>query len=371
MAELSQWPQGATRELLIAGYREEAARFIANAGDIGLKRLRAVFEDFPAFYRRWRKTLHPAQLLPKAADPAGMLISPQNLRDDPKWAEISRLAQIAGACRVFHGWELPVTDLKSNRFEEYVEQRLRRLLDTRGDAAESALAGLQVGDALRVISLLALAGMIAPDHRDWRQLSLAASAANKELEGIHSIPRMVPGEHSNRSRPTIQFDTRVELPLNVVLIDNAPGVAKLYEWFNTARPHQVLAINEDFDVAMKGLPALLHERDFGLRNAIAGIHIDHRMIPDPGAFIASLRPVLEERASVLLSVGAGDTLEDFDGRIAVMEALAGQLAARGLHPVRLRLFEGESRDVQRSQPIFGLPPLATFEVLYCSLNGAA
>lgn len=370
MVDSSQSFQIDDRELSIQGYIVEAKQFVKAVESLGLERAIKIFSDFREYLHRSRKSFRAHTLVTKVAKSGEVVRVPGK---NAVLQEVFSIAHIAACCHLFRDWNIPLRILQTGAFVDYVTKNIEHLLDTQAISIQDLLTRLRVADALRGIQILKLSGLASADGRLWRQLSPGAGVGNKELEGIHIAPKISLQKIAQHTRTNVgeyamYFDIEVVRPQNVVLIEKAAAVDKLYSHLNLTQSHWILAMNEDYNDAIMALPALQMEKDFGFRNAVVAVMIDPLLVPDIPKFFDLLHPVLDPNATLIVTIGAGNDLGEFKGRVEFIGNLRKYLQSKDLDPVIFKMYEGDDWRQKWSSPSFGEPPVATFGMLYCKLK---
>ena len=101
---------------------------------------------------------------------------------------------------------------------------------------------------------------------------------------------------------------------------------------------------------------------------IVGIRVDHRMIDDIADFFVKLAHVMEPQADFVISVGAGYSANEFEGRVNLISGIFDHLKSKKLDPTRIILHSGNTLKESRERPAFGYVAIATHEILYCRLH---
>lgn len=362
----------AGHQVALKGYTVEATRFIDIIESMQLQRVLSLFSDYRRFLKKRRRLFTSSRIVQRAVQTAGRI---DLSRPDAALREIGEVAQIAACCELFKGWDIPLSVMNRKDFQDYVAGTVQRLLASSTTTANKIAARLHIADAVRTIQILKLCSLVQMDGRHWRQLSLAAGPGNKDLAGIHIVPEMFPsdgaGNRVTHKEPRyVRCNTEIVHPKNVVLIDNDPFVSATYRDYNESQPHKIIALNQDFHNAIADLPGLLSDKQFGLRNMILAIRIDHLIIPDVAAFFSQLLPVIEPDAILIITMGSGNNLEEFQGRMALMEKLHAHLRRKKMAPLHFQMHAGDNLEQHWRSPCFGIQSIATFEMLFCKLDRA-
>ena len=367
-------------DILLQAYEREAMTFgaIAESGLLGT--LLPAFENFQTFLdKRWL-TFNVKNFIREVSGDTGVL---HVYNPSRQLTEIFAWSQVAGCCPMFSGWRIPVETVNKDAMRIYARQAVAPF-QSAGVLSESLdedepeikremrtmLERIQNSDALRVITLLKLLGLYQKPSERCRQLSLAAGNASRDRIGLHIVP-VIETRFSvpSRSRETIMnFRILANQVADIVLIDNDPAFREAYQSLNENKTHRVLAVNDDMDMALKGLSSLLESRGMGSRDLIAGLRIDHRMFTDIEKFFQLLVPLISDTADLVFTIGAGNNIDEFSGRLRVFDDLFDVLKNYGLEPVRLIMHAQGSLEQQRLQPAFGLSSYASHEILYCKLE---
>jgi len=248
--------------------------------------------------------------------------------------------------------------------DTYIEQSFKNISS---DALHSLETRVHIADTIRTTYILKLLGLYKKDSKTVRQLSLAAGPGTRDLHGFHSIPlfkmEKMALQRSNGSS-FITFDYKYHPPKSVTLIDNGKEYEELYEQINKDITNEIQAINNDCNIAFKNLEKT-NEKNF---NVVAGFRIDHRMIPDIKMFFNLLIPILDESSDLILTIGAGHTLEEFIGRKKILRDICTHLKNKGLSPKILALHSEGTHEQERKQPYFGVSPYTTYEILHCNIK---
>lgn len=348
--------------LLTQEYRGHAAGLATIAESGALARLAENFLDYPRYLKaRYHKL--PDKRLLKRISAGNPVIDVKNTR--PELREIFYLAHIAVCCELFKDLTIPAAALTQAGMREVCDNALKRLLKDK-DSLHKGIQRLQLADAMRTTQIVRLLGLVTLSTPATRQLSFACGNADREIYGVHSTPVI--------SRQTgtgeLQFTTQWKAPQHIALIDNAPEFAPHFDMLNSKHQSWLCAINKGLDEALAEFKDKTSDagHSFQPRNLIAGLRIDHLMFPDVAVFFASITPLLQPASDLLITVGAGHTLEEFEGRLNTIKEMFNYLSGLGLEPIRIRLYSGDTLEARRSRPSFGVLAYSTYEILYCRLR---
>lgn len=322
------------------------------------------FEDYPKFLAERKKSINSKKLVRSLSQGTG-IIEVKNtataLRD------IFYYSHMAACCELFMEWRLPID---KDNMRSSVLHSLQSYRNAGEPAILTMINRIHRSDAVRTMQILKLLGLISRRSSNIKQLSFAAGAGSRDIDGLHMTPIITRTTLSIEKAPkgeTITFGKQPSRPKNIVLVDNDPDFKSHYATINAANPDWLMAINEDADQVMQKLPATLANNGMGLRNFVVGLRIDHRMIPDVNHFLNLLAPLIDQTADIIFSIGAGHTLEEFKGRVLKMDEIFHCLTDRGFKPVRIKLYSGDDFSAQRGNPAFGVSACTTYEIIYCRL----
>ena len=297
----------------------------------------------------------------------------------PELVEIICKAQVAVCCELFKGTSLTRSQMHREGMRLAAQQAIATTQDIPAITSDispedytslqrhllDAVNHVQNLDTIRVMQVVRLLGLITAHSESMRQLSLAAGNGYRDLYGVHAVPRIT-------IQPLFEggvcaFDVVDRLPANTVLIDNDPIFADHYARLNAEQGGSTLAMNMDADQALEQLADKQLAQKLGSRNLVVGLRIDHHMIPDATDFLQRIARVIDQSADLLLTIGAGNNLVEFEGRLRCFDAISQSLKQRGLQPVRIKLHGQGTLEEQRSRPNFGNLEYASYQVLYCKL----
>jgi len=130
----------------------------------------------------------------------------------------------------------------------------------------------------------------------------------------------------------------------------------------------VLALNNDAEESVKRLEVEQKELNLKQRNLVVCLRIDHRMLPNSRSFLNLIGRVIDSRADLIMTIGAGNNLLEFEGRLKCFDEMFASLVELGLKPVRILMHGRGSSAQKRSKPNFGELAYTSYQILYCSLE---
>jgi len=345
---------------LRAGYNVEVRSLAAVSRSPDYKVIIRNYRDYQKFQKERLCNIDSKKLIETLSQGNGKIDLEHT---DSLLRRVFAYAQVAACCALFPKVPLKSGAMESKDVNELLESTVGdAVFDLAGQMAKELGDRLHQSDALRMMEILRQLGLLRQSPDALRQVSFGAGPGNKDIETIHSVPvtKLLQGK--------LFVDTVYRQPEHVILIDNDEGLEQHYRNLNDGHGGRVLAIMKDAEAAVEQILKQSAEQQVEKRNFVVGIRVDHGMIPSVPDFFAMMLPLLDERAELLVSVGAGHTLDEFTGRIALMQRIHDFLRACGLNPLHLKLHGGVDEEQQRNSPAFGLTAYTTYEIIHCVLE---
>lgn len=292
------------------------------------------------------------------------------LDSDEEVKKLFLCANLAACCEIFAGWTIPVNELDPNRTGEYLQLALTNAGADKTSLGRNMAQRLNNGDTVRIIQALKLLGLIRADTDSYHQLSLGASIGRRDCHALHLEPSLLPvaPAPSPAALPPLRFGVKPGNPTDIVLMDNDPVLQSVYERLNAEQPRRVMAMNVDLHKGLRELAEKVNGGQLPPRTLIAAFRIEPRAFSDIDFFLGSIGAVIGAHVDFVMSIGSGDTDDEFRHRIEVLDSISERLSQKGMHPVRIKAYRGESLQEQRACPAFGLNQYASYETLYCRLE---
>lgn len=274
-------------------------------------------------------------------------------------------AHLAVCCELLDGAEIVYDDLKPENIEFTLEKLLGKYKKlAKGDAALSVLESkLHSIDAFRTVQILKALGLYTIETERVTQLSLGVGSGSKDLKSIHLEPVL-----KVLSGKTIKFGVNRRSVKDVILVDEDPQRKELFKELSKNKEYQTIAINDNAFNVLSKLPNILKERGLEKRNAVIALRIDHRMIPDVKEFFRLVANSIDSVANLIVTIGSGFDMDDFEGRTKVMRDMYAMLKNIGLRPVLIRLHGNGELGEQWRNHAFGLKSMTTYQILHCKLK---
>jgi len=317
------------------------------------------FENYQLFIRRINKDADPLKEILIASDDTRILSVES--KSEYLW-EVFTIAHIAACCELMKGTGIPRQELDAQSLSKVMQQFLSSLQFAPEKKLNSVANKLHYMDAIRTMHLLRALGLITKPTAEFHQLGLGAGDGYKDLFSLHKLPVIRSMQIDGKN--TLVFDMLKENVSHIVLSDMDPHFSELYKKLNEQNELPVLAINKGTNDVLNKLKDL----DIRKRNLVTSIRFDHRMIPDVVEFFKLLTPIVDDQCDLVMSMGAGNTPEEFEGRINLMKSLFDELNNAKLQPVLIKLHGSGTLLQQHKSLAFGNPWSSTYEILYCSLN---
>ena len=356
------------------GYASELDLLVRLVHSGNVIKLLPAMLDYSQFLARGKRKIFGTHPLELVCDSNGVI---GGLNTRPRAEELFTCANLVACCYLFSSWTIPLGSLERSQVGQYCERAISHIS---GDTtAKTNLMGqrLNSGDAGRVIHTLKILGLIEADSTRYKQLSIGASNGMRDREAIHQMPIFRPLAEDDRrftaktrwkKLPPMQFGIHKATVEDIVLVDNNPKHKKHYEWLNTTEKGRVLALNQDAGEALENLFARIEAGHVRPRDLVVLFRMEPVVMPDVDGFLDAVGDVIDEKADLVITIGAGESTEEFELRLRKMDEIAGSLLKRGMKPVRIKWYHGNTIEEQRNKPLFGSVGYASYEILYCKLH---
>jgi hypothetical protein len=362
---------------LASAYALEADAFAAIAMSPSFDSLIRQFEHYDSYLKTLNKDSKHREIVRSLLKNDGIIDTAVPTRE---LAQLFCLAQIAACSELFKGWKINLTHLNREGMRALIDQGCADIRNIQeispeirpeqySEAQRQLLNGVNViqnVDTVRVLQVVKLLGLISTPASEVQQLSLGVGNGYRDLYGIHGVPCVSKKQEGNSA--ILNFDTLDQQAAHTVLVDSDPAYGNHFEALNREERGKVLALNSEAEQAIKILKSKQQGLDLSLRNFVVGLRIDHNMIPDAEKFLELIGTVIDSNADLMLTIGAGNKLSEFEGRLNCFDKLFAALTRIGLKPVRLLLHGKGSTQEQRSRPNFGQLAYTSYQILYCKLQ---
>jgi len=282
-----------------------------------------------------------------------------------KFVAATLTAHIAICCELLKDITVPLKFINNNDIPAVLEIFKNHYGDLEGNnnTRNNLEFKLHSIDAFRSFQILKSLGLITAEPGKFKQLSLGAGSAKKDLRSIHLVPDLTPGHGES-----FLFDIKETHAKDIVIIDGDPSRAEEYKKLCEDSSYPIYTINNDAIEALDKLTENLAEKSMQKRNLVVGLRIDHQMIPDVPLFFDKLANCIDDTADFVITIGSGFSIEEFTGRTNVVKGLFDYLQEVGLEPVLIKLHGEGNLEEQWNSPSFGLKSITSFQILYCKLK---
>ena len=372
----NQWALFSGQQLASA-YALEADAFGAIAMAPSFNNLISQFNDYDDYLKGLRNDPAHQQIV-------GMLSKNNGIIDTAvptkELVQLFCQAQIAACSELFNGWKISSSQLNRNELRALVERASAGIInipqipvgtpvDQYSDSQRQLLSGINViqnVDTVRVLQILKLLGLTSTLAKEHHQLSLGVGNGYRDLYGIHLNPKITMVQEGSSVK--LHFETQERQAAHTVLVDNDPIYKDHFEALNQKEERRVLALNSDAEKSLEVLAKKQEGSGLKQRNLVVCLRIDHHMIPDSKNFIHLIGRVIDSNADLIMTIGAGNNLTEFEGRLQCFDEMSAYLAQIGLKPIRILLHGKGSSAEQRNRPNFGQLAYTSYQILYCSLD---
>lgn len=275
------------------------------------------------------------------------------------------MAQLAACCHLLHGSKVTRQQLSRNVLEAMAGEFVNSLSGKTDEYLRRITNKTHVMDAMRTMQLLRILGLVSRPVPDFYQIGIGAAEGTRDALGLHLLPsiRQVSGGDS----PLLELSTEQEHLTDVIITEANPDYLDVFEELNNDPSNNITAYNQDTLTVLRDLESTMQVP----RNLVTALRIDHRMIPDVPRFLGQLGKCVTNGCDFILSIGAGDTLNDFEGRIKCVNGLFTALDNAGMRPVLFKFHESGALKRQWNTLCYGNRRASTYQLLYCRIDGAA
>ncbi|MCK5003172.1 MAG: hypothetical protein KAS57_09105 [Gammaproteobacteria bacterium] len=295
------------------------------------------------------------------------LLTSNNLIDatdpSPISSKLFACANLAASCEIFNGWSIPLSTVDINKSDEFLNMAISSAIKAQPNLGQNMAVRLNNADTIRVIQILKLLGLLTIEP-EYFQLSTGSSIGIRDRVATHVTPH-ISINHTIKNSP-VQLSTIQSQVNDIILIDNDIKMKTAYEQLNASQQN-VHAINKDVYIGLEEVAESIANNMLEPRTLITAYRLEPRAYTDIPRYISSIGRVIDSQADFVTTIGSGDTDQEFMDRKRVIDDLYNDLINRGMKPLRVKMYHGETVQQQRSNPTFGLNQYASYEILYCKL----
>lgn len=271
------------------------------------------------------------------------------------------LAELASFAPAFETWKIFLNRKIEEFTKAYVDLNLSRFKDADIKTLSAEYARMDLVDTTRNLYLLRLLGLMPVKQEPSQLLSVGAASGYREYYATHNTPS-VDARPAN-DQLMVKFECPHVCPTHTALIDSDPFWQDVYRQYNMKQNDSMFAVNDDLYSALELLDDKIGSGELQRRNMISLWRMEHKALPDVDRFVELLRAVADDRADLVITIGAGNTDDEFNDRRGKLEEIHHCLSDRGLKPTRLLMHSGD-----RMSPVFGCFRYTSHELLHCSMN---
>ncbi len=269
-------------------------------------------------------------------------------------------AHLAACCNLLREKTLLQSEFVADTFAALALKNISQPIQM--DAIQQIYNLLHTMDGMRTMQLLRLAGLVTRPSHEMLQLALGVGSALKDIHYLHALPflerqQTIHGEALNFN--IVNFNVG-----HIIISDSDPRYQHHFSLFSEQDTPPVLAFNLDSEKTF----AELLKRDIQKRNLITLIRVDHHMIPAPKDFIQQLLPFIDDDCDFVISIGSGDTIDEYRGRTKLIKALFELLKKAKLCPVLFKLHGNGPLQKQWASLRLGSASASTYQILHCKLK---
>jgi len=315
--------------------------------------------DYPKYLRSLRKQRSPLIPILEASNNT-RIIDRTNIA--PLLTDSIYTAQVAACCQMLMDIRLPVNQLQPEALQRLAKQTMPpEDVMTPEDTIRRTdiLASM---DAVRTIHLLRSLGLITRASEKMQQIALGAGSGRNDIDSIHRVPEVKIDDVNKQKFAT--FKVKQNKVADIILVDADPLQQQHYENLNANTSTKITAYNEDTNDVLERL----HHEKITKRNLVTLLRMEHRMLPNVKEFLSNLSGVIDNDCDFILSIGSGDSIEDFEGRINKVKEFYDLFEKANLKPVIIKLHNPGTLDEQWGSLSFGHPSLASYQILYCKID---
>ena len=317
------------------------------------------FADYPDYLDRRSRDGSASKIMMKGGDKRIFDIGTTR----PLVLKSLAMAQLAACCHLLHGSRVTRQQFSRNILEAMARQFVNSLSGKPDEYLKRITNKLHVMDAIRTMHLLRPLGLVTRPVAEFHQIGLGAAEGTRDALGLHLSPSIQ--QTSGENGRLLELITEKQQPADIIIADANPVYRENYDELNNDPSNKITAFNQDTLTVLRVLENTTQTR----RNLVTALRIDHRMIPDVPGFLGQLGKCVSNDCDFILSIGAGDTRDDFEGRIKCIKGLFAAMDSAGMRPVLFKFHESGDLDHQWNTLRYGNRRASTYQLLYCRIDG--
>ena len=276
-------------------------------------------------------------------------------------------SHLSACCDLFNSHSYTKFQLESTNFSYLIKNWLSHY-DGNEVMITKLSTPLHALDAVRTIQILRLISLVTIHTPNIRQISFGAGPADKDITSIHSLPKITITGSTIPEESEILFEMIPVMAKSIVVSDNDPQRKDLYNKLSNADNSNINALNIDTYEALAEISDLNKQNRIESRNFFVALRIDHRMLPDIPLFFKLVSNCMDQSADLIVTMGSGHTIEDFEGRINKLNEIFEFLLKHKLKPTLIKLHGEGTTEQQRNSNSFSTQSITTYQILHCKLK---
>ncbi len=159
---------------------------------------------------------------------------------------------------------------------------------------------------------------------------------------MHLEPSIIPAGTIATSEvlSPLRFNVRPGNPADIILMDNDPVMKPVYDRLNAEGQGHVTAMVTDLYDGLGSLARQVEDSEVAPRTMVVAFRIEPRAFTDIDRFLDSIGKVIAESADFVMTIGSGDTTDEFRHRLDVLAVLNRRLSDNGMNSFRIKCLLG-------------------------------
>lgn len=286
-----------------------------------------------------------------------------DIRNPDEFIYIRKMvSDLAGMCCSFDQWKVFLGEDIESISNAYLKYNLSQIDSNNQFIINENYLKLDLSDSSRCTHLLKLFGLLPVNTHNYNLLSIGSAAGNRERLAMNTIPHIETCLNADKSQLLTKFSYNKKPFKNITLIDSDPFWSQLYSKLNASNI-DVTAYNQDMYTSLDSLAHSIKHDKAEKVNLISIWKLEHTAFDDIPLLFSKLKPVISEKTHLIITIGAGNTDDEFASRQNALLEIKDFLSNSSASPVIFKLHNDS-----RLSPIFGHFRFASHELLHCKLN---
>jgi hypothetical protein len=286
---------------------------------------------------------------------------------DKDWIKIIVwVSQIAVTCHLLQGCKFNMNAVDENTFIELSRNAVNNFVQNYGELGLKRLSFMLEGvESVRTEKILRGLGLFTVPKDKIHQLSLGSGSGIKDLEGMYSDAWI---QNGNIFQDNLSlFKVNHYKAKHTILVDMERGYKERYRALNKDYPGKVMALNQEFELAIPDIEKEIYSNMIEKRNVVIAFRMDPVMIPDVKIFFRLLKKVTSDVSHFIMTIGSGNNVKEFKARLDKMNEIKKYLKSRNMDVYTIKLYSGTTIGECLNNPVFGSRGFATYEIIYCKI----